>query len=545
MRKLKWFFVVCAMIVLVGINRVDARDVPWGEFDSGDGFYYIKNDDGTLTISDYYGNEETVTFPSEIDGQKVTSIQLDDDGLWERDTVKHIIIPDGYTDILCRINYSSYGAFYACVNLETVSLPETLKTIGSHAFTSCSNLNQIILPKSLTAIGEEAFLNCVSLNKIEIPDSVSSIGSNAFNLIWPTEKIPIYANPGSYAHTYAQENRVPFSCMEHATIVIDPEIPATCTEEGLTAGSHCSDCNNIITKGEAVPAKGHTIIPEPEIPATCQHSGGIKGHCSVCGEDTGWIRWVPRTKHKIVTIYTPPTCTQHSETKIYCEYCKRTNIDENGNNIQLPPADPPAHTYDDGVIDVKSKRKQFTCKICGAKKYTRITKADLPQKDDIISDQFAKYQVSKSDLKNGTVTYLGKKNYNKSLLTIPDTVTIDGISFKVTSIAANALKNNKKITKVIIGKNVTEIGTRAFSGCTKLKNVTIGKNVKIIHTEAFKGCRNLKNITIQSTKLALIGNNILKGIHPKAKIKVPAKKLKNYQVKLKKKGQKPTVKIIA
>ena len=547
MRKLKWLFMVFAMIVLFGRNRVDARDVPWGQFDSGDGFYYIKNEDGTLTISDYYKNEETVTFPSEIDGQKVTAIQLDDDGLWERDTVKHIIIPDGYTDILCRINYSSYGAFYACVNLETVSLPKTLKTIGAHAFSSCSNLNQLVLPKSLTSIGDGAFLNCVSLNKIEVPDSVTSIGDNAFNLIWPTQKIPIYANPGSYAHTYAQENYVPFSCMEHAAIVFDSEISATCTKEGLTAGSHCSDCNNIITKGEAVPAKGHTIVPESEIPATCQHSGGVKGHCSVCGEDTGWIHWVSITKHKIITIYTPPTCTQFGKTETYCEMCGERNIDADGANIELQQYPPLPHQYDNGVIDVNSQSKVFTCTACGAKKYTPIETVTPPStpKDNIVSNLPEDYQLTKTGSNIATVTYTGKKNYNKSILIIPDTITVDGISYKVTSIASNALKNNKKITKVVIGKNVTAIGTRAFSGCTKLKNVTIGKNVKIIYNEAFKGCRNLKNITIQSNKLVKIGNNIFKGIHPKAKIKVPAKKLKKYQGKLKKKGQKPTVKIIA
>ena len=534
MRKLKWLFMVFAMIVLFGRNRVDARDVPWGQFDSGDGFYYIKNEDGTLTISDYYKNEETVTFPSEIDGQKVTAIQLDDDGLWERDTVKHIIIPDGYTDILCRINYSSYGAFYACVNLETVSLPETLKTIGAHAFTHCSNLNQIILPKSLTSIGEAAFLYCSSLNKIEIPDSVISIGDNAFYLGWTNKKIPIYANPGSYAHTYAQENYVPFSCMEHAAIVIDPEISATCTKEGLTAGSHCSDCNNIITKGEAIPAKGHTIVPEPEIPATCQHSGGVKGHCSVCGEDTGWIRRVSATKHKIITMYTPPTCTQFGKTETYCEMCGERNIDADGANIELQQYPPLHHQYDSGVIDVKTQKKLLTCTICGAHGSKPLTSSDYL----LISN--LKYTVTKT----GTLAFAGAIN-TKSRLTIPDTVTYNGNVFKVTEISNNALKDNKKVTKIVIGKNVTVIGTRAFSDCTKLKNITIGKNVKIIRTEAFKGCRNLKNITIQSNKLVKIENNIFKGIHPKAKIKVPAKKLKNYQSKLKKKGQKPTVKIIS
>ena len=547
MRKLKWLFMVCVMTMLVSFCMTDVSALADGvDFDSGDGFLYVTNDDGTLTITSYYLNEETIVFPSEINGQQVKTICLKCDyySAWDRWFVKHIIIPEGITNINVHPdNSSDQGSFTNCGNLQTVSLPSTLKSIGPYTFTHCLNLKSIVLPDGLTEIGTGAFRNCDSLKKLTIPDSVVKIGNDIF---WPNITL-INAKPGSYAKTYANKNDLPFSCMEHTAIIIDPEIPATCTKEGLTAGSHCSDCNNIITKGEAVPAKGHTIVPESEIPATCQHSGGVKGHCSVCGEDTGWIHWVSITKHKIITIYTPPTCTQFGKTETYCEMCGERNIDADGANIELQQYPPLPHQYDNGVIDVNSQSKVFTCTACGAKKYTPIETVTPPStpKDNIVSNLPEDYQLTKTGSNIATVTYTGKKNYNKSILIIPDTITVDGISYKVTSIASNALKNNKKITKVVIGKNVTAIGTRAFSGCTKLKNVTIGKNVKIIYNEAFKGCRNLKNITIQSNKLVKIGNNIFKGIHPKAKIKVPAKKLKKYQGKLKKKGQKPTVKIIA
>ena len=229
-----------------------------------------------------------------------------------------------------------------------------MKSIGPYTFTHCLNLNSIVLPDGLTEIGTGAFRNCDSLKKLTIPDSVVKIGNDIF---WPNITL-INAKPGSYAKTYANKNDLPFSCMEHTAIIIDPEIPATCTKEGLTAGSHCSDCNNIITKGEAVPAKGHTIVPEPEIPATWQHSGGVKGHCSVCGEDTGWIRRVSATKHKIITIYTPPTCTQFGNTETYCEMCGERNIDEDGHPLPTSEKEPlQPHTYDDGVIDINKNKK--------------------------------------------------------------------------------------------------------------------------------------------------------------------------------------------
>ena len=58
-----------------------------------------------------------------------------------------------------------------------------------------------------------------------------------------------------------------------------------------------------------------------------------------------------------------------------------------------------------------------------------------------------------------------------------------GTTYKVTSIAANAFKNNKKISKVVIGNNIVSIGKNAFAGCKKLTSVTLGKNVKTIRKD--------------------------------------------------------------
>ena len=71
----------------------------------------------------------------------------------------------------------------------------------------------------------------------------------------------------------------------------------------------------------------------------------------------------------------------------------------------------------------------------------------------------------------------------------------------------------------------------------------IGKNIKTIGKNAFAGAGKLKSITIKSTSLKKIGSKAFKGIHPKCKIKVPAKKLRAYKRLLKKKGLKSSVKI--
>lgn len=81
---------------------------------------------------------------------------------------------------------------------------------------------------------------------------------------------------------------------------------------------------------------------------------------------------------------------------------------------------------------------------------------------------------------------------------IEDSIVIGGVTYKVTSIAAKAFKNNTRITSVTIGDYVKTIGNEAFSGCSKLKKVVLGKNLTTIGKKAFYKCIALTKITIPS-----------------------------------------------
>ncbi len=88
------------------------------------------------------------------------------------------------------------------------------------------------------------------------------------------------------------------------------------------------------------------------------------------------------------------------------------------------------------------------------------------------------------------------KGKSKTKLTVPDTVTINGTTYKVTAIANKAFKGNSKIKSFTSGKNLTTIGRSAFENCQSLKTVTIGNSVKKIDYKAFYDCYKLKNLTI-------------------------------------------------
>ena len=72
------------------------------------------------------------------------------------------------------------GAFLECESLTTIRLPNGLTEIPSSAFNGCKSLTSITIPDGVTSIGDLAFNGCESLNNVIIPESVSSIGKYAF-----------------------------------------------------------------------------------------------------------------------------------------------------------------------------------------------------------------------------------------------------------------------------------------------------------------------------------------------------------------------------
>ena len=169
-----------------------------------------------------------------------------------------------------------------------------------------------------------------------------------------------------------------------------------------------------------------------------------------------------------------------------------------------------------------------------------------PKGTKITAESGAAYVVKDDNPEEPAVSYETPEITVAGMVEIPDTVTINGVEYKVTSIAKNAFKNNKQVTEVSIGKNVTSIGDNAFAGCSALKKVTIAENMVSIGKNAFKGCKKLKTITIKSAKLTKksIKKGAFKGISSKTVFKVPKKKLKVYKKLFRQKGLNKKVKII-
>ena len=87
---------------------------------------------------------------------------------------KEYVVREG-TEVICDY------AFWLCESLQSITIPNSVTSIGDDAFYSCESLQSIIIPNSVTKIGDGAFYSCKSLQSVTIPNSVTSIGDGSFS----------------------------------------------------------------------------------------------------------------------------------------------------------------------------------------------------------------------------------------------------------------------------------------------------------------------------------------------------------------------------
>ena len=120
-------------------------------------------------------------------------------------------------------------AFNGCSNLENVDLGNSVKEIGFSSFAKCSNLANIDLPSSLETIEQIAFKSCSSLKNIIIPESVNSLWNGAFRDCSALSEVNIKA----------RINIIDGSLFNGCTNLIKINIPTSVTSIGESAFANC------------------------------------------------------------------------------------------------------------------------------------------------------------------------------------------------------------------------------------------------------------------------------------------------------------------
>ncbi len=125
------------------------------------------------------------------------------------------------------------------------------------------------------------------------------------------------------------------------------------------------------------------------------------------------------------------------------------------------------------------------------------TKTKLKKGSKVTSGKYT-YLITGTSAKGGTVSLAGSKK-KLTEVKIPVQIRVQGKKYKVTGIAANAFKNNKKMEFVLLSEQIRSIGKNAFAGCSKLKAVVMKTSrLDTVGRNAFRGTG--KDVTVKTPK---------------------------------------------
>ncbi|PWM00115.1 MAG: hypothetical protein DBY04_01130 [Clostridiales bacterium] len=411
--------------------------------DTEDGFFF-KKQNGKYQLIAYFGKEETVSLPNDINGNSYE--------IYYMKGVRNVIIPDDMTSI-------GNSAFSGCSSLESVTVAEgnnvyhsagncLIETASKTLIAGCKN-SVIPTDGSVTSIGDWAFSGRSSLTSIEIPSSVTNIGYNAFfdciSLKYNEYDNGLYLgnaqNP--YFALITTQNDYITSCTIHTSTKVianyafsgcerltSIEIPSSVTSIGNGAFQYCRSLTSI-TFGENSKLRS---IGEYAF-AYCK---------------------------SLASIEIPSSVTSIGDSAFF--QCNSLKYNEYDNGLYLGNAQNPylALVYT---------------------KATDITSCLIHEQTKVIADSaFFRCSSLTSIEIPSSVTHIGGRAFNNC--SSLESVTF-GDNSKLRSIGDSAFYFCYSLTSIEIPSSVTSIGSWAFYQCSKLRSIEIPSSVTSIGSSAF------------------------------------------------------------
>ena len=330
-------------------------------------------------------------------------------------------------------SYTQQGPWHAIQSkVKKVVICSGVTEIPERAFPYFTNLEEIEIEPGLKSIGKEAFYGCDDLEKLTIPASVTKIGED---ITWTG-----YFWVGNYSHVTAGTIYAPYDsyAIQYAK---------------KNALRYKVDLSNAKVSGLNA---SYTYTGKAITPAVTVKLGS---QTLKAGEDYS-ISYSDNKKVGTAELMISGNEFYYGSIRMTFEIKAAAST----NQGQKPSNQKPSATntaLKPGTVKTDSKTKNV-------------------------------YKVKTAS----TVELKQLKNKNASTVTIPSAVKFNGKTYRVTSIAAGAFKNNKKLKKVTISGYITTIGAGAFQNCTSLTTVKTGSRVTTIGSKAFYGCRKLTTVVL-------------------------------------------------
>ena len=430
---------------------------------------------GVSTQQYYYGSSTSRTtgsyyyIPASLKSVTVTGGNILFGAFYNCSGLTSITIPDSVTSI-------GEWAFYNCSGLTSITIPDSVTSIGEGAFEDCSGLTSITIPDSVTSIGERAFYNCSGLTIITIPDGVTSIGSSAFYGCSGLTSIAIpFVGSGDSSNTHFGYIFGASSYSNNSSYV-----PSALKEVTITGGTsigdyafyNCSGLTSITIPGSvtSIGSSAFSSCGNLEKVTVDNLSSWIEiDFGNVTANPLNYDAtdfYVKDEKYELGAEFIIPEGTDRIGSYVFYGYTGLTKI-----------------TIPDSVTIIGSYA------FSGCSGLTNITIPDSVT--SIGSSAFSGCSGLTSITISDSITSIGSSVFRGCSgltdITIPDSVT---------SIGSSAFYNCSGLTSITIPDGVTSLGDYAFSGCSGLTSITIPDSVISIGSSAFSGCSGLTSIAI-------------------------------------------------
>ena len=383
-------------------------------------------------------------------------------------------------------------------------------TEGKH----CSVCNEITVKQEIIPV-----LNHTEVIDAAVPATCTSTGltegkhCSVCNTVLVTQ-----ATTAKIAHTYT--DKYDESCNEcgfirdaecaHINTAVIPAIDPTCTSTGLTEGSVCTRCEEILVAQGIVPSLPHTYGDWVTTKvANCGQDGEMTRYCN-CGAKQTEVISGSGMHGEVIDPAVAPTCAATGLTEgKHCPYCNTIFVKQE----VIPTLE---HTYNT-TYSFDNSFHWYGCRNCGAKKDSEEHQVADDGMCSVCDQPIGPTEGILYDISDDG-TYAMVVGYTGTAKKIKFATEYKGLPVQV--ILQNAFKSNGNITTVVIPDSVTTIGERAFYYCSSISSVVIGDSVTTIGERAFYSCGRLSSVVIPDS-VTTIGNSAFSNCNSLSSVVIP------------------------